>query len=128
MQYTLVFDDVLQCFVVNATGPATISDIRMMIDEILRDGRWRHGMNVIVDYCLTELNCLTSADVHTLASIIKALEGKAGNGRIAHVVSRTVDFGIIRSWENMIESQVPFNFHVFYSINDAKKWIATGAK
>jgi hypothetical protein len=82
-------------------------------------------MNVIVDYRLAELSDLTNAGAHILADSIKILKDELGVGRIAHVVSRTADFGMIRMWEHLIDGQVSFNFRVFYSLDDARRWIIT---
>lgn len=127
MQHTIIFDNGLSCFIVSAAGPATIHDIRSLVDEVLKDSGWRSGMNVIVDYRLAELNFLTSSDAHSLADFIKRLKEKIGVGRIAHVVSRDVDFGMIRMWENMVDDQVSFYFQVFYSMDDARSWLVDSA-
>jgi hypothetical protein len=125
MEHTIMFDNEMSCFIVSATGPATVRDLRAFIDEVLKDERWRGGMNVIVDYRLAELNFLTSSDAHALADMVKRLKEKVGAGRVAHVVARTVDFGMIRMWENLIEDQVSFGFRVFYSMDDALSWIVS---
>lgn len=125
MEYTIMFDNEMSCFIVSATGPATVRDLHDFIDEVLGDERWRSGMNVIVDYRLAELNDLTSSDAHALAGLVKKLKEKVGAGRVAHVVSRAVDFGMIRMWENLIEDQVSFDFRVFYSMDDALGWIVS---
>jgi hypothetical protein len=127
MHYTIIFDNDLSSFIISATGPATVPDIVALVNEALKDGRWRSGMNVIVDYRLTELDVLKSAEAHALADFIIRFKEKIGAGHIAHVVSRTVDYGMIRMWENLIADQVPFDARVFYSLDDARKWIDDAA-
>jgi hypothetical protein len=125
MEHTIMFDNDMSCSIISANGPATVRDLSVFIDEVLKDDRWRSGMNVIVDYRLAELNDLTSSDAHALADTVKGLKDKVGTGRVAHVVSRTVDFGMVRMWENLIEDQVSFDFRVFYSMDDALRWIVS---
>ena len=95
-----------------------------MVDEAMKDSRWRTGTNVIVDYRLSELDTLSGEGTHALANVIKKLKEEIGGGRVAHVVSRAVDYGMIRMWENLVVNEVLFEFRVFYSIDDAKKWVA----
>jgi len=124
MQHAICFDDDLHCLIISTTGPATVRDILAMVDEAIRDSRRRRGTNVIVDYRRSELDALSGGETHALASVIKKLKEEIGGGRIAHVVSRTVDYGMIRMWENLIADEVLFEFQVFFSIDDARKWVA----
>lgn len=122
MHHTITFDVSLSCFIVTATGPATIADILSFVDEILRDGRWQNGVNAIVDYRLADLNVLSYPDANVLADSIRKLKREIGVCRIAHVVSRAVDFGMVRMWESMVEGQVSFDVRVFYSMDEARRW------
>ncbi len=128
MHHTIEFDNDLSCFMVSSTGPATTSDMRSLVGQVLKDERWRKGMNVIIDYRIADLDSLTISDAESLASYIKMLKDKIGGGHVAHVVSRMVDYGMVRMWENLMEEQVPFNFRVFYDMEDARKWIAGSAQ
>ena len=62
-----------------------------------------------------------------VGSHIERLKDKIGSGRISHVVSRSVDFGMIRMWENMADEQVSFYSRVFYAMDEARKWIVDSA-
>lgn len=124
MEYKITFDEELVCFVVSATGPATARDIHSFVNELLNNSRWRRGRNVIIDYRLADLSVLTSSNAHDLANYVMRLKERIGSRRVAHVVSQNVDFGMVRTWENLVEDQVAFDFRVFHSMDDARKWIA----
>jgi len=124
MKYTLIFDNALSCLIISANGPATVQDILAFVHEALNDDRWRSGMNAIVNYSQAELDALTSSEIHTLANAVEGLKEEIGAGRIAHVVSRTVDFGMLRMWENLVEDHVHFDYRIFRSMDNARRWLA----
>ena len=125
MHYTIDLEQSLRCFVVTVSGPVSVPGLRAMIDDILKDGRWYEGVSLVVDYRLADLSNLTTDSVTGIVEYIMTITKKSDVNRIAHIVSRTVDFGMIRMWEIMMSERAPFDFRVFYSMDEALAWIGS---
>lgn len=105
-----------------AGGPAEMGGFAQSLDRILADPAWHPAMNCVADFRQLDLNTLKHDDVVRLADLHIQMAERIGNARIAIVVSRPVDFGMVRMWQAMVEERFPAH-SVFYDMDDAMRWL-----
>ena len=104
------------------TGPVGLNDYETAIAQLARHPDYREGMDSITDYRDAEIKLSYDA-MRTLASRSAATEKW---GRVAIVVSRNVEYGLARMYEEMIEFHNGHikEFRIFNSIEEAERWLA----
>ena len=93
-----------------------------------RDPRWVPGMSTLVDHRRLNLTVCTAKDLkrferHTVELVQRVGPDKIGKTRDATVVSRVVDYGIVRQWETPLDDSLPFQHRVFMDFDEALAWL-----
>jgi hypothetical protein len=80
--------------------------------------------NVLWDFRKATLTPLSSADVENIVNWVKKRAEIRKGGKTVWVVSKAVDFGVIRMMSSHGElKQVPFDLKVYYSMEEATQWL-----
>jgi len=81
-------------------------------------------MNVLWDLRATEgIGSLATGQLDKIISLVGNKWGAGGKNKAALVVSRQVDFGLARLYEQELENQTPGRIRVFKDIKKAVRWI-----
>jgi hypothetical protein len=131
-RYALSWGGGPEDLLVVADGVATAQLVAEYTREALADERSRPGMLILVDYRKADLSQLTQADLDTRLTMMTRDATPLQGSKLAIVVGRAVDFGIMRMLHQrgdlVLESAgVDFERHVFESMEEARAWLATFA-
>jgi hypothetical protein len=85
------------------------------------------AMNVLWDLRAAEgIGSLNTGQLDKIISLVGNKWGTEGRNKAALVVSRPVDFGLARVYEQQVENQTPSKIRVFKDIKKAVRWIDQG--
>ena len=80
------------------------------------------GISILFDFREATLN-LTAGDERALGMFRERYCEARGRGRSAFVVSREVDFGVIRQFDSLATSRA-FDLRVFRDLDEAQAWLS----
>lgn len=107
---------------ITVLGQATVAGFAKFLIEAVEHPSWRSGIPVLLDFRTLELAHLTSAQVIQIALEQRPHADKIAASPIAVLVSRTVDFGVVRMWQAH-SSDMNLTHEAFYSVEEAKGWL-----
>ena len=104
-------------------GDASLAEMTGMIAGILSHEKWRRGGAVLVDHSRLNAAPLTLGQVRALADLAAESREQVGTTRIAHLVERDLEFGLVRMWESFVENQWDARIRCFRSRDEALAWL-----
>ncbi len=104
-------------------GEATVEGIAEMISGVVSHEKWEHGGALLVDHSELNAGPLTLAQIRSLADMAAEAGDRVGPARIAHAVSRDLEFGLVRMWESFVSLQWEARLKVFRSRDEAIAWL-----
>jgi hypothetical protein len=104
-------------------GDATFDGLAAMIAGILSHEEWQPGGAILVDHSELNSGPLTLAQIRSLAAMAAQGREKVGQARIAHAVSRDLEFGLVRMWESFVSNQWDARVMCFRSRDEAVAWL-----
>jgi hypothetical protein len=119
--------------VVTTHGEACLEGFRAFTDELVRHRLPSRATPVLVDHRDLDLSTMLKADIDAfrryVAEQLATLrrEPHAAAPRLATLVSRTLDFGIVRQWEIPLEDELPMRHRAFLDRDAAVAWLSTEA-
>lgn len=119
-----IFDGLMA---IKASGPASVEGFLQYMRQALSDPRWQKGMPVLLDFRDLDTDRIEYADIQKIASIFTPYASLIGGVKVAVVVSRPQDYGLVRIWE-MLARDVFSAHEVYYTINDALAFLREGAR
>jgi hypothetical protein len=108
---------------IKVIGAVKGDDVVDLARSLLAHPDWHSAVNVLVDYRESDFTELSKIEMEQVAKSIVEIANEFDGARAALVVSREVDFGIVRMWEMSTGDEIPFAFRVFRSIDEARAWI-----
>ena len=115
-------DDGLMLIVI-AEGNANVHGIISFINVIVDHPEWKKGNNILVDCRKLTTNDLSQSKLQFISDHFRSVEKRLGDGKIALLMQREIDFGKARSWETMTEHAVKIQTNVFLDIERVKSWL-----
>ena len=121
MEHKVTWND--GCVVVKTHGVGTLEGLNAMMSSILGHEQWRPGGRLLVDHSEFDAGQLTLAGIRAVADAAARARDRVGPARIAHLVSRDLEFGLVRMWENFVERQWDASMRCFRSRDEAITWL-----
>ena len=122
MEWSVRFEEGGSRAIITGTGAIDAQGITGYLDALLADPAWKRGMHVLVDFRGLSTDHLSVAQVQEIVDLHAPYMERIGSSPVAVVVSRPVDFGMVRMWEAMAAQMFP-RHEVFYSMDDATRWL-----
>lgn len=107
---------------ITVTGIARAEGFNAYLDGVLGDVAWRPGMPVLVDFRGLQISHLRYQDVEGIVALHVPYVERIGDSPVAVLVSRPVDFGIVRMWESLAIDMFP-DHQAFYRVDEALRWL-----
>lgn len=123
MKHTLSTNKDGNLFTIVTEGDANVDGIIEFLKEILAHPQWRPGNLILVDHRSLKVDSINKDGIEVISWYFKSIARQLGNGRIALVMNRDIDFGIARAWEIVTASEVGIKINVFKNIDDAMYWL-----
>ena len=112
-------EDVLE----TAWGIATPAGLLAANAALLADERFRPGLRILVDHTNLDWSAMSGADMRVRAEQLRRLNGPLAGGRVATVTRGTVDFGLQRMSDGLVDGDLTFARRVFSTFEDARAWL-----
>ena len=109
---------------ITTRGHSSIEGLDAMVQAALGDPRYRPGMRVLIDHSRLEWPELATDELRRRVDLFVRDSDRIGAGYIAIVVGQPAAFGYMRMMQAFGEHRVAFEPGVFYSIEDARAWLA----
>ncbi|GLH70501.1 hypothetical protein GETHPA_20340 [Geothrix rubra] len=122
MEWSVDIDPEAALVRIRAWGAARLEGFVGYAREVQEHPAWQPGMAILVDLQDLDLTPMKADDINRLVAIQKTYSKDAVSGPIATVVSRLVDFGIVRMWEAHVSS-TGRNHRVFTDLDEARAWL-----
>lgn len=107
---------------VTAWGVAEVQGFVAYLLEAVDQPAWHPGIPALMDFRNLDIGCLNAADARQLADLYRPYAKILAAARIAVVVTRPVDFGMVRMWESLVH-QMHLTHEVFYRLEEAEAWL-----
>lgn len=106
------------------SGIFDINTLYRTLVEMYNKFKFSADMNVLWDFRATEeIAKVSLSELNKIITLVGRKWGKQGVSRAALVVSRRVDFGLARLYEQSVEVQSNSKIKVFTDIKKAVSWI-----
>ncbi len=122
VEYTIVWGGDPEDVRVTTSGVADMSGTRRWTEEILADAHYRQGLRLLVDHRALDWSGLTADSLRRRIADAEH-DPRIGRHRIAYVVSRPVDFGVVRMGQLMAAGRTQSESAVFYDPDEARAWL-----
>ena len=106
-------------------GDATFADLQDMTTALLTHEKWSPGGALLVDHSELNAESLNIGQIRSLADMATQARAQIGRARIAHAVSRDLEFGLVRMWENFVSPHLDARLGCFRSREHAVAWLRT---
>jgi len=123
VEYSLDFESEPGTLIVTVSGAGSLEQLLAYQTEYLSDPRWFPGMKVLSDFRGFDSSRLASDDVRAIAASNNLRADLFGSGRTAVVVSEPATFGLLRMFQFHTDA-AGFDQRVFYSLEEARMWLA----
>lgn len=122
MSYRFGFQEAENLVVIVFNGTILVEEEVQAVLDVVADPRMKRDSKILVDKSKAEMK-VTPTDVRPHIELIRENLAQFGSPRVANVVSRDYDYGMTRMLELTSESELPHDFTVFRSIDEACEWL-----
>ena len=111
---------------VKTHGDGSPEGIIAFLEDLISHPEWKKGKNVLLDHRELSIDSITAEGIERVAGFFVSIADQLGDGKLALVMNRDIDFGIARAWELVTATEVDMHIRVFKRIDDAKRWLKEG--
>ncbi len=123
MKHTLKINEDGSIFTIRTAGDGDIKGIIAFLKDIISHPEWEPGKKILLDHRALKIDKISVSGIEEVSDFFKSIAPKLGNGKIALVMKRDIDFGIARAWEMITATDVDISIYVFRQIDKATDWI-----
>ena len=123
MKHKLIVNTEDRLFTIITEGDGDVEGIKKFLIDITSHPEWKLGYNILLDHRKLKIDQITVDGIQHVSSYVKSISSKLGNGKMALVMKREIDFGITRAWEITTEAEVDIKICVFREIERAIAWL-----
>ena len=110
------------------TGKFDVDVLFNSLKDMYSDLPLQADMNVLWDLRNVEgISKTATSQLDKVSALVSKKWGNAGKSKAALVISRQVDYGFVRIYEQRLENQTTSKVRVFKDIKKAAQWIDQGA-
>jgi hypothetical protein len=123
MKHSLNINEDESLFTVITEGEGDVKGIIAFLKDIISHPKWKPGKFILLDHRALRIDKITVSGIDEVSMFFKSIANELGNGKIALVMKRDIDFGIARAWEIVTDSHVDISINVFRDIDKAIDWL-----
>jgi|GEM_PF-1074191 len=123
MKHTLEVSEDGLLFTIVTEGAGDVLGIIAFLKDIISHPHWRPGKHILLDHRALNIDGISASGIEDVSFYFISIADKLGNGKIALVMNRDIDFGIARAWESITNLDVDIEIHVYRKMNDAMNWL-----
>ena len=123
MKHTLKVSEDGSFFTIITEGDGDVDGIIAFLKDIISHPQWKPGNLILLDHRALKIDKITVPGIEVVSAYFKSISDELGNGKVALVMKREIDFGIARAWENISEYAVDIKINVFRELEKAINWL-----
>ena len=123
MKHSLKVTENCRIFTVITEGDGDVEGIIAFLKDIIDHPQWVRGNYILLDHRALKINSITVSGREAVSEYFKSISYRLGNGKIALVMKRDVDYGIARAWEIITQDDVDIEVNVFLEYEKALDWL-----
>ena len=123
MKHTLEVSKNGLIFTVVTEGDGNVEGIIAFLEDIISHPQWKPGKRILLDHRELNIDEISAAGIEDVSFYFITISDKLGDGKIALVMNRDIDFGIARAWESITNLDVDIQIHVFRQLEEAINWL-----
>jgi hypothetical protein len=123
MKHSLNINEDESLFTIITEGEGDVKGIIAFLKDIISHPKWKPGKFILLDHRALRIDKVTVSGIDEVSIFFKSIANELGNGKIALVMKRDIDFGIARAWEIVTDSHVDISINVFRDIDKAIDWL-----
>ncbi|HVN79956.1 MAG TPA: hypothetical protein VMW38_13230 [Terriglobia bacterium] len=127
MEWGIKFEKDGSLISITASGIPDIEGFRSYLQAITSSPDWRPGIPVLCDLRNLDTSKVTATVIRGVVDLHVELTDRYWSSPVAVVVSRPVDFGMVRMFEAYTRNMCP-EYEVFYSVEDALEWLRKNSR
>ena len=122
MEWGIKFEKEGSLLTITASGIPDTEGFRSYLEAAASNPEWHQGIRVLCDFRELDTSRVTAYVLRGIADLHKKFTDRYGSNPVAVVVSRPVDFGMLRMFEAYAGNMCP-DYKVFYSVENALEWL-----
>jgi hypothetical protein len=124
MKHTITVNAKHNQFIVITQGDGHVDDFISFFKELINHPQWRTGSSILMDHRDLHIDGIAMKGIERISHFFKGIGPKLGDGKLAMVMQREIDFGLARAWEILTADDVDIQIEIFRSYEDACHWLA----
>ncbi len=129
MTFDVAFDGDPEDLLVTTHGNASVDGLSEMARTAFADPRSRRATRILIDHRGLDWRTMTADEIRLRAERLLDEEAHLLVGRrLAIVPSGPAGFGVVRMMWSHIETDIAFDLGIFGTIEEARAWLAAGAR
>ena len=106
------------------TGRLKLEELVGALEEVYGADDFDPDQDVVWDVRDADLTAFSSGDIRRVTDLVRENWGTSSSSRAALVVSRDVDFGLARMYEQLLDTGSSGEVRVFRDYEEAVAWLA----
>lgn len=123
MEHEIKMDVSSRLIHVKTRGIGDADGINAFLKDIISHPDWTPGMDILLDHTELNIENINTRGIDKVSDYFIKISKQLGNGKIALIMNRDVDFGIARAWELVTERHTNMQIHVFRNLEKAEAWL-----
>ena len=119
---TIIIDTEFQIAIVDGTNISSLSELQNTVLALLQHSDHINGMDSIFDFRQTDFSFATNEIIETYANWLAPYTPRLAR-KVAVVVERDLEFGIIRMWNTKSEGISDQERMIFKDMDSARDWL-----
>ncbi len=124
MKHSLKVSEDGLVFTVTTEGNGDVEGIIIFLNDIISHSQWRPGLKILLDHRELKLDSMKVSGIEEVSKYFRSIAEKLGHAKVALVMKRDIDFGIVRAWEGVTEHGLDTKIYVFREMEKAINWLS----
>ena len=127
MKHTITVNSKHNQFHVKTQGNGHVDGFITFFKDLINHPQWRSGSSILMDHRDLHIDGIPMTGIEVISQFFKGIGPKLGDGKLAMVMKREIDFGLARAWEILTADDVDIKIEVFRSFSEASQWLESNS-
>jgi len=123
MNFEIDFSPFPDYVLVRTEGEPSVEGFENLLKTLVASPKWQAGTKQLVDHRNLIFKDLSAEEMRQIVLVVRKYSMRLGNGHCAFVMKNPLGFGFARMYELSGGAAIHPHIGVFYSINEAVKWL-----
>ena len=123
MEFTIQYEQALDCVVCSTQGPFEIETLAGAIADIVSHLEEHRSANLLGDHSESSLDTLSTNQIQKISSLALSMAGALEGKKFAVIFGDDLAFGLGRMWQTYTKGKAPFMIETFKTRERAIRWL-----